>query len=482
MKSFKSQTVSGIKWTSLSSIILILSTPMLLLIKTRFLSPEEFGYIAILSIIVGFLHKFEGTGFTKGVIQKDLIDIEEASTLFIFNSVLSILLSIILFVSARFISMFFNASELEPYIMLMIFLILLNGPTKYYRAFFEKSFLFKQIGIFDIIRQLILVVSMPIMFLLNWGVLGFIYAQILSNLVILILYLYYSNKYNVVKIKILFNFSKLSHYMRFGLFTSGRGILSYASKTADEIAIGFFLGAEVLGLYHFGKNLLEQVRQVSNKAFAKILFPLFSKLKNDKDKLAYVYKTLFYYLSVIVFPVFIGIGLTANLFVPLIFGDQWNASISLIQIFSLIYILKMITESLSVNLILSINKPDVVFYIELFTTILYFVMLLAFSSMGIFAVIISYALFIVVKTIFFQIYISGIIDMYIVNYVYILKKSLTFSIIMGISVMIMNLLLEDLVSEFIRLSGSVFMGIVVYSALTIVYDKKNILKLLNTIK
>ncbi len=144
MKSIKSAAVSGVKWTTLSSAILVITTPLLLFIKTRFLTPEEFGYIAILSIIIGFLHKFEGAGFTKGVIQRDEIDYQEASTLFVFNTGASIFMASLLFFSSSFVATIFDAPELTAYVKMMSVLVLVNGSIKYFRAFFEKNFMFKK--------------------------------------------------------------------------------------------------------------------------------------------------------------------------------------------------------------------------------------------------------------------------------------------------------------------------------------------------
>lgn len=476
MKSIKSGAISGVKWTTLSSAILVVTTPLLLFIKTRFLTPEEFGYIAILSIIIGFLHKFEGTGFTKGVIQRDEIDCQEASTLFIFNTGASILLAILLFFTAGIIASFFDASELTAYVKMMSFLVLVNGPIKYYRAFFEKNFMFKEIGITEIFRQCILVTLMPILFLFGFGIWGFIYTQIISNIVILLLYLFYTKKNKTVEVRLFFSLEKLKHYMRFGLFTSSRGILNYASKRIDEVAIGFFLGAEILGLYHFGKSFLEQVRQIANKAFAKVLFPLFSKLKNDREKMTDVYKLLTYYLALIFFPVFIGIFLTAPTFVPLVFGEQWIDSIIIIQVFSFMFILKMIAESLSVNLLLAVNKPDAVFYIDLITTGIYFGSLVLFASLGIIAVIVAYSIFTLIKTIVLQIYARNILEMSFASYFKLMNKAVAFTTIMAITVLSFQLILSGKVMDSVLLVGAVSIGTVVYGGLTYVFDKKSIIK------
>lgn len=479
MKSIRNKTINGVKWTTFSSIVLMVTTPILLFIKTRYLSPEEYGYIAILSIIIGFLHNFEGTGFTKGVIQRDQVDYQEASTLFVFNFGVSILMALSLFFLSTIIATIFGTLELTLYLRVMSILVLVNGPIKYYRAFFEKNFMFKEIGIAEISRQIILITLMPILFLFDLGIWSFVYTQILSNLMILLIYLCYSKKKKIVEVRLYFRLEELKHYMRFGIFSSSRGILNYSSKRIDEIVIGLFLGAEVLGLYHFGKTLLEQIRKIANKAFAKILFPLFSKLKNDTDKMSDVYKLLTYYLALIFLPIFTGVTLTAHTFVPLLFGEQWIDSINIIQVFSLLFILKMIIESLSVNLLFAVNKPDTVFYIDLVTTLIYFGSLILFARLGVLAVIVAYSMFTLIRTLIMQIITLKVLNIGLMSYLALMKKAILFTIIMAITLMSFQRVLGESVTDSLILISSIKIGIIVYGGLTYVFDKKSIIRFYN---
>ncbi|GEL07245.1 polysaccharide biosynthesis protein [Salisediminibacterium halotolerans] len=456
--------------------VLVISAPLLLLIKTRFLTPEEFGYIAILSVIIGFLQKFEGKGFIKGVIQRDYVDKQEASTLFLFTVVTSALMAGALYISADVLANFFNSSVLGPFVQLMSLIVLINGVSMFFRAFFEKHFFFKEISIIEIASHIVLIVLMTLLFAFGFGISAFVYAQISSNVLIFLLYLGFNAANKSVAVSVYFSFQKLRHYMRFGLFTSGRDVLNFATKRGDEVIIGALLGTEILGIYYFGKNLLEQVRQVSNKAFAKVLFPLFSKLKYEPARTQNVYTTLTNYLSLIFFPVFIGIALTASSFVPVIFGEHWLSSVIVIQVFAVLFIVKILSETLPVNYLYSQNKPDKVFYIDLAAAVFYFTLLIAFSSLGIAAVITAYVLFNLIRTGLLTGSAMKLMEMPLVPYARSMKKASLFTAGMAGAVMLFQAVSADVAGELGTLIGSVAIGVIVYSLLLYFYDKNDVIR------
>lgn len=482
MNSLKKDALRSVKWTTASTVILLILSPAYLFIKTRYLTPEEFGLVAFLTIIIGILHQFEGTGVVQGVIQKDTVDSQEASTLFIFKFAISLVIAGILYLLSGQIAIWFNMISIKEYLRYFPILVILNGINRFYPSFFKIRFMFKELAISDVLTQISLIVITTVLLISGWGVWGVIYGQIFSQCIKLIIYLYYTRKYKVVSLKVYFNYNKLRPFMRFGIFTTSKTAIDCISKQMDEIAISYFLGAEVLGLYHFGKNLLEQIIQIANKSFTKILFPLFSKLKDDKNKATEVYKLLTRNLALGAFPVFLGVCVTAPIFIPFIFGEQWTGSIIIVQIFSILFIIRLFSESLSVNLLLSANKPDYIFVIEVITTVLYFVSLIVFASLGLKSVIISYSVFILVKVISLQIAAQRILILPIIQYLKLIWKPFLFSLLMVIIVYFFRINLANRLENFALLAGSIVIGALTYAILVISFDKKSIIKLYKLVK
>lgn len=472
----KNIILQGFKWNSFSMVLLSITAPLLLFIKSKFLSPEEFGYIAVLTIFFGLLKKFEGDGLCKGIIQKDNIQIEEASSLFIFNLIFSLLVAFISFISSSIVAAILQFERIDLYIKLISLLVPFHGPSSFFRAYLVKFFLFKELAIIEVIRQLLLLLFITIFLFNGMGVLGFIYGYIIAIIVSSALYVYFTLKNNICKLKLYFNVKKLIFFLKFGIFTSGRSLVKYLSKRVDEFIIGIYLDAEVLGLYYFGKNVLEQLSKLSAKSLSNIFFPLFTKIKNQHNKVLNVYSKLVYYIGMISFPVFIGIAITAHIFIPLIFGHQWEDSVIIIQVFSITLILKMLTDNLSVNLLYSFNKPNIVLYIEVLMSIIYILGLIFFIKYGLYAVLIIYSMYTIIKSLLLQYMVNKYIKLKILEIMKNLQLALTISIIMIVIVLSFQYMFSETLNETFLFLFSVVIGCSVYLFLVFILDKDSVIE------
>ena len=100
VENLKHKAIKGVKWTTVKTGIVGLIGPISQIIKAKYLSPEEFGYIAVIMVFIGLLDIVENFGISQAVIQKENINKEESSSLFLLNRNLGGLLGAILFLAA----------------------------------------------------------------------------------------------------------------------------------------------------------------------------------------------------------------------------------------------------------------------------------------------------------------------------------------------------------------------------------------------
>ena len=68
--SLKHQAISGVKWTTFSSMVNAILQLLQLIILARFLSPHDFGLLAILMIVINFSQLFVDFGLSQAIIHK----------------------------------------------------------------------------------------------------------------------------------------------------------------------------------------------------------------------------------------------------------------------------------------------------------------------------------------------------------------------------------------------------------------------------
>lgn len=479
VENLKHKAIKGVKWTTVKTGIVGLIGPISQIIKAKYLSPEEFGYIAVIMVFIGLLDIVENFGISQAVIQKENINKEEASSLFFLNIMLGGFLGAILFLAAPSISKFYSMPKLEYFLRWLCLIIVIGGPAHLFRAFLEKGLHFKQLSLIDITRNLIMLTAVTSFLISGYGILGVIYGYIISALFNAVLLIFISLKTNTISISFRFNLTKVYPFLKFGAFVSGKQIMTYLAHRTDEVIIGYFLEPEVLGIYYFGKNMLEKLRGLITTSFSKVLFPLFSQLKNDRLKLSYTYLKISKYIAVVSFPIFTGIAVTAHLFVPLIFGEQWNGSVIVFQVFSLTLLLLVLTANVSTSLLYSINKPDVVFYIDVITNVLYCSSLLLFVPHGMIAILAVYCGYIIGKTLFLQYYTNKQLVNSFIHYFSQIGRILFISGLMVLGVFLFQIMTFRLQSleKFI---GSVIIGVGLYTGLITVWEKETVKELRKT--
>ena len=92
----KSRAISGVKWTTLSTIILTVFQLLQLAVLARFLDPTAFGLMALVMVAIGFLQAFADMGISNAIIHKQNISTKQLSTLYWINIVSGVFIYFIL--------------------------------------------------------------------------------------------------------------------------------------------------------------------------------------------------------------------------------------------------------------------------------------------------------------------------------------------------------------------------------------------------
>lgn len=477
MSKLKDQAINSVMWTTIRTILTSLCGPLLLLVKARYLTPAEFGVMAILNVVVGILNVLENFGFSQAVIQRDVVSKDERSSLFFFEIFFCLIVGGLLILLAPVAADFFDMPPLTRLFSLLSLVVFMNGPVLLFTAFLEKEFHFKELSIIQIIREVTVLIATFLFLVFGFGLTGVVLGQIVAVGVMTVLILTVAFRYDLLHLKVHFRFREVKGFLKFGVFVSGKQMMTHLTHHIDEMIIGYFLSAEVLGLYHFAKNMLGRLRTLITTSFAKVLFPILSKVKNDPKRLTTAYNDISRYIGVFAFPVFIGIAITAHLFIPVFFGEQWVDSIPFFQILSITFIPYILTANLSTSLLYSVGKPNLVFYTDVIVNSGYVLLLVIISWLGwgIYPVVILYTVYIFVKTLTLQYLTSTHLHTTFRSYLALFKYIVVVSLLMIGAVLGIQYMLHWFTHDLIELIISIVSGVCVYFAGSYWLDKQTLL-------
>jgi O-antigen/teichoic acid export membrane protein len=286
-------------------------------------------------------------------------------------------------------------------------------------------------------------------------ILGYIFSELSKNILLIISL----KKRGIPFIQLYFSLNRLKPFIKFSILVFSKQLFNFFARKADEIIIGGYFAPEILGDYFFAKDSILKIVQLINQAITRVFFPLFSKIKNQIQQVKKYYFYLIRYMSLIAFPILMGLILVADPLIPIIFGEKWDNTIYLFQLLAIPAFFTIITANNATAVLYALNKPSLVLKIEVYINIVYFILLFIVVKYGFIYLVITTIVKMISKAILLQFLCGKKIYMTFLNYMSSLRYTLLSTSIMVIIVLsLSNLLKEYHIDGILNLSLLILSG------------------------
>jgi O-antigen/teichoic acid export membrane protein len=328
MSSLKEKSIKGLFWELGGRIGLQGVGFVVSIILARVLAPEDFGILAIITVFIELASVFLDFGFSTALIQrKEVTELHYASVFFL-NVGMGFILALIVFLTAPFISSFYENSQLNALIRVMSLSFIVNSFGNVARAHLRREMNFKAISLAGIIASVISGAIAIYMALTGFGVWSLaiqsISNQMLGNIILYRLNpIHFKLKLCRDSIKELWPFSSRIFYS---------GFVDTLFSNFDSIIIGKILSPATLGYYSRAKSLQNFSFRYSASTIASVLLPGLSSIQNEPDRLRQTVLKIFHLLS---FVSFLGCGIllvSGREIIILLFSEKWEPSVIMFQI------------------------------------------------------------------------------------------------------------------------------------------------------
>jgi len=339
-KNLAGKTVSGVKWSTASTIINAVLQLGYGAIMARLLDPEEFGLVAMMHVVLRFVDYFAKMGMGHAIIQKKELSDKEIRAGFTSSFLLGIISMFFVYALAPYVTLLFDNERLVSVVRFSSILFLIQGISITAVGLLTRDLKFKVLAIINLISFIIGYLFIGIyMAYSGYGVYSLISAlisQVLINGIISYMYARHS---------LIFIFKKkyYASLLSYGSKISLISFLDFINLSLDKILIEKFLGTSQLGFYDRASQIVYLPLYYLSNSISKVMLPSFSKIQDDIIKLGKIYKEIISVLSAMLFPSCVYIILFAEDIVMLLLGEGWEKSIPVLQIISIAVSLRMIT-------------------------------------------------------------------------------------------------------------------------------------------
>jgi O-antigen/teichoic acid export membrane protein len=367
--SLKQKAVQGVKWTTVSTATTVLLQILQLVVLGRLLDSSAFGLMGMVLVIVGFADLFMDMGISNAIIQRQDISKKELSSLYWLNVMAGVLIAAIIWCLSSVIADLFQEPKVSDLVKWVALIYFITPLGQQYRALLQKELRFNLISKAEMLSAVLGVGVSVVAAFDGKGVMSLIWGQLMIAIVKTVIFIGSGIKYH--KPDLHFRFSETKRFLSFGIYQTGESVLNYFNSKVDSVVIGRTLGSVALGYYTMPFNIIIMPSTKINPILTRVLFPLFSKMQGDKERLKQNFFKLLTLVSLVNFPIFFGLFVTAPLFIPVIFGDKWMNSIHLLQLLCGVGLLRSVGNPIG-SLLMATGQVNISFHfnaLKMFTQI-----------------------------------------------------------------------------------------------------------------
>lgn len=297
-------------------------------ILARLLQPEEFGTIALLYLFTGIASVFIDGGLSAALVQKQDATQTDESSVFWANNGVALLCALLLWLAAPLIASFFGFPILIPLTGMLAVSLVLNALGSIHLVLLSKKLDFKMPMLVSSAAAVISGATAIAMAMQGFGIWALAWQAVVSSLVSTVLLWCLSSWRPTLE----FRFASLKGLFRFGGYLMLSGLLDIAYNRAYSILIGKFYGVRDLAFYNRADNTKQIPVDVLAAALSKVAFPVFATVAGDPEKLRRGVRTVVLVIMFVNLPVMFGLMATAENVIRLLFGEQWLASVPILQV------------------------------------------------------------------------------------------------------------------------------------------------------
>lgn len=320
-------------WNLISGLVRTCLQLVQLIVLTRFLSPQDYGLMAMVMVVIGYAALFSDMGLSTAFVQRQHISHEERSSLYWLSVAMGAALMLVVIAASPLAAYLLKAPELPGLIAWVSTNFLVVALGQQLRMDAEKALNFRPVALIEIISAIsgfALAVSMAWR---GWGVYALVAASMFSTWVTMLLC--WAMLAQGWRPSWRLHWIEVRWFVRFGGGMLFNNVINHINSTVDVLLGGRLLGAAQLGLYSLPRNLILQVQSVVNPVFTRVGFPVIASIQHDPARVRQVYLKIMNLTATVNAPIYVAMAVFAPEFVQLLLGDRFQDAAPLLRVLAL---------------------------------------------------------------------------------------------------------------------------------------------------
>ena len=318
----KRRTISGgvvtISSQAAKFVLSLASTAIL----ARLLTPRDFGLVAMVTAVIGFVAMFRHAGLGTPTVQREQITHAQVSNLFWINLAVSGLCALILAALAPALARFYHDSRITYITLALSTTFLIGGFRVQHLALLKRQMRFKAIALIEVGSMAIGVVIGIVMALLGyryWSLIGLTLGTEIAAFLL-------TGSVSRWKPQLPTRGNGMGPLVAFGAHQTAGTFLFNIARGCDNLLIGRFYGPAAVGLYSRAAALVNRPMEQFLLPIDAVFLPALSRLQSQPKRYRSTFLRLYEAIAMSVFflsSLLLALATPATL---VLLGRKWEAA------------------------------------------------------------------------------------------------------------------------------------------------------------
>ncbi len=311
------------------------------IVLARLLTPDDYGLIAMVAILVNFVGMFQYLGLGTATIKWADLNHQQVSTLFWINMALSAAIMLVTVGSGPLLAWFYKEPRLIGITAGYGITILFAGLAIQHEALLTRQMRFTAIVIVETTGLMIGFVAAVGAAWYGAGYWALVLNQLVMTLATVV------GVWSVCRWRPGFPGRGLGlrSMLSYGGNLTGFNVMTFFSRNLDNLLIGKFFGAHQLGVYSRAYQMLLMPMQQINAPLAAVAVPALSRLADSPDRYRAAYLRILEKIVMITMPLGALMIATSDWMVLLLLGPKWTETGKIFMLLGIAAMIQPVTKT-----------------------------------------------------------------------------------------------------------------------------------------
>jgi PST family polysaccharide transporter len=314
-----------------------------LAVLARLLDPKDFGLVGMVTALTGVLNLFKDFGLSAASVQRANVTDEEKSTLFWINILVGCVLAVTTLGISPEVARFYREPRLYWVANIIAFSFLFNAAGIQHFALLQRQLRFTTLSIIDTSSWIVSTALAIAAARSGYGYWALVAMTVCQPLVSTTLSWLVSGWVPGSPWK----GTGVGSLMRFGGALTVNGLIVYIASNFEKVLLGRFWGADAIGIYGRGYQLIRIPTDTLNGAVGEVAFSALSRLQQEPERLRRYFLRGYSLVLALTLPATFACCVLATDLIGVLLGPKWREAATIFRLLTPTIVVLAIANPLS---------------------------------------------------------------------------------------------------------------------------------------